>query len=173
MAAASRETLFALVSAFFESGGSDTSERQALEWLEQQSPPGICAGVPGEGALTMAYVPTNYPGDNVPALRGKQPRYFPAQGPSDAKVHFIWSPDPPPGVADAIDRMASRAAYLGKACSMVQMRIAKSPPEPNYALDPQGGEVLRVPSRGRLKELEWLFQSDQQRRRELSNVMRI
>ena len=109
----------------------------------------------------MAYVPTNYPGDNVPALRGKQPRYFPAQGPSDAKVHFIWSPDPPRGVADAIDRMASRAAYLGKACSMVQMRIAKSAPEPNYAPDPQGGEVLRVPSRGRLKELEWLFQSDQ------------
>ena len=56
-------------------------------------------------------------GDNVPVFRGKQPRRFPAQGPSDAVVHFIWSSDPPPEIAAAVDRLASRTAYLGKACS--------------------------------------------------------
>jgi CRISPR-associated protein Csb2 len=40
------------------------------------------------------------------------------------------------------------------------MRVTDAPPEPNYAPDPSGGHVLRVPVRGRLAELRLLFASD-------------
>src|SRR5438552_5798240 len=79
----------ALAAAYFENGGN-TREKAALEWLESQDPPHIRAGSAGTSETPRAYVPTNYPGDGPPVLRGKQPRYFPAQGPSEATVHFIW-----------------------------------------------------------------------------------
>jgi CRISPR-associated protein Csb2 len=151
----------ALASAFFEEGGADAAERRALEWLEQQPPPAIRAGDPGVVMATIAYVPTNYGGANVPALRERQPRYFPAQAPSEASVHFIWNSDPPVEIVQAIDRMSSRTAYLGKACSMVRMRLVDSAPQANYEPNPTGGEVLRVPSAGRLRELKWLFEANQ------------
>jgi CRISPR-associated protein Csb2 len=151
----------ALAAAYFENG-RDAREREALEWLERQAPPGIRAGEPGASQAPVAYVPTNYPGDGVPVLRGKQPRYFPAQAPSETTVHFVWPADPPPGVADALDSLASRTAYLGKACSLVRMRVVTDAPAPDFEPDPSGEEALRVPSKGRLVELERLFQADQQ-----------
>ena len=106
-------------------------------------------------------MPTNYPGDAVPALRGKQPRVFAAQGPSEPLVHFVWSEaDPAPEVVSALDRLAGCAAYLGKACSVVRIRATDSAPEPNYVPDAGGKHVLRVPSAGRLRELESLFAAD-------------
>lgn len=150
----------ALAAAYFEHG-SDERERHALEWLERQQPPAIRAGDAGVSAPAIAYVPTNYPGANVPVLRDKQPRYFPAQAPSEATVQFIWAADPPAPVVEAIDRLASRTAYLGKACSVIRMRLVETPGQPNYAPDPNGEEVMRVPSLGRLAELERLFQADQ------------
>ncbi len=151
----------ALAAAYFESGG-DAAEKGALEWLEGQRPPHIRAGESGEGNTPMAFVPTNYPGDGPPVTRGKQPRFFPAQGPSEAVVYFVWlDAEPNPEIAEALDRLASRTAYLGKACSVVRMRVTDSAPEPNYAPELVGDQVLRVPSKGRLQELEWLFEADQ------------
>jgi CRISPR-associated protein Csb2 len=151
----------ALAAAYFENG-QNAVERAALQWIEEQGAPAIRAGEAGEAVAPEAFVPTNYPGDNVPVFRGKQPRRFPAQGPSEAMVHFIWNSDPPPEIAEAVDRLASRTAYLGKACSLVRMRVVGEAPAPNYVPDSTGAAVLRVPSRGRLNELEWLFQADQQ-----------
>ena len=151
----------ALAAAYFENG-TNTREKEALEWLERQSPPFVRAGSAGESETPQAFVPTNYPGDGPPALRGKQPRYFPAQGPSEATVYFIWpEASPAPEIAEALDRLAGRTAYLGKACSVVGMRAADAAPEPNYAPDAAGDRVLRVPSRGRLEELAWLYAADQ------------
>jgi CRISPR-associated protein Csb2 len=151
----------ALAAAYFENG-ADARGRVALEWLETQKPPHIHAGDAGEGETPMAFVPTNYPGDGPPVIRGKQPRYFPAQGPSEAVVHFVWrDAEPGPGIAEALDRLASRTGYLGKACSVVRMRVTDAAPEPNYAPESGGEQVLRVPGKGRLQELGRLYEADQ------------
>ncbi len=152
----------ALAAAYFENG-EDAGERAALEWLEAAGPPHIRAAEAGEAARTQAFVPTNYPGDGPPVERGRQPRYFPAQAPAEATVYFVW----PEGGADnglaaSLDSLAARTAYLGKACSLVRMRVIGEPPEPNYAPDHTGETVLRVPSKGRLAELKRLFAADQQ-----------
>ena len=153
--------LFSALAASFFENGMDPAERGALEWLEKQGPPGIRAGTAGEPVKTVAFVPTNYPGDAVPALRGKQPRVFAAQSPSEPLVYFVWpDSDPVPEVASAIDKLAGCAAYLGKSCSVVRMRATDCPLEPNYVPDPAGESVLRVPSPGRLQELESLFAAD-------------
>jgi CRISPR-associated protein Csb2 len=151
----------ALAAAYFENG-ADSREKSALEWLERQLPPHIHAGEAGEGETPMAFVPTNYPGDGPPVTRGKQPRFFPAQGPSEAVVHFVWRDAvSDSGIAEALDRLASRTGYLGKACSVVRMRVTDTAPEPNYAPESGGEQVLRVPSQGRLEELGRLFDADQ------------
>ena len=151
----------ALAAAYFE-GGANLGEKDALEWLEEQKPPHIHAGEAGQGEMPLAYVPTNYPGDGPPVTRGKQPRFFPAQGPSDAVVHFVWrDAEAIAEIAAALDRLASRTAYLGKACSVVRVRVTDAAPEPNYAPDSGGEQVLRVPSKGRLQELAFLFEADQ------------
>jgi len=153
----------ALAAAYFENGSVDR-ERRALEWLEGQPAPLMHAGVPSEGVRTEAFVPANYvkKGDYLPAVRNKQPRWFPAQSPSDAVVHFIWPGSEPDAETSAgLDELASRTAYLGRSCSLVRVRVTPDAPTPNYEPSAQGGEILRVPNAGRLKELEMLFATDQ------------
>src|SRR5579872_4971893 len=151
----------ALAAACYEAGG-DKLDREALEWLERQGPPQIRAGRRGEPAPTMAYVPTNYPGDGPPAVRGKQPRVFAAQGPSEATVHFVWaSAEPEPEVRAALDAMAGRTGYLGRAASLIRLCLIPEPPAPNWIPDPSGTTTLRVAGPGRLAELEWLFDANQ------------
>lgn len=151
----------ALASAYFEAKGND-EERQALEWLEKQPPPLLRAGRAGQPVETTAFVPTNYPGDGPPATRGKQPRIFPAQGPSETTAHFIWvHAEPEPRVRKTLDSLASRTGYLGKAASLIRMCVSDTPPEPNWIPDPTGNVPLRIVRQGRLAELEWLFAADQ------------
>lgn len=153
--------LFAALAASYFENGEAQREREALEWLEQQPPPGIRAGAAGESTIPVAFVPTNYPNANVPVLREKQPRRFPAQAPSEVTVHFIWAAEPPRGIAEVLDGLAARAGYLGKACSVVAMRAEDAAPEPNWTPDDAGDAVMRVPSKGRLAELGRLFAADQ------------
>lgn len=151
----------ALAAAYFE-GGKNDRERVALEWLERQGPPAIRAGSAGNPARVTAFVPTNYPGDGPPILRGKQPRVFAAQSPSDATVHFLWlQANPEREIRKALDDLASRTGYLGKACSLVRMCVVDSAPEPSLLPDANGKQVLRTVAPGRLDELAWLFEADQ------------
>ena len=152
----------ALASAYFENG-AESNERAALEWLELQSPPHLHAGEAGRvTAPVTAFVPINYRGCGLPIARKKQPRFFPAQGPSSTVVHFVWpNAVPSSDITEALDRLASRTGYLGKACSLVRMRVTETAPEPNYVPDGNGEAVLRIPGKGRLRELAWLFEADQ------------
>ena len=153
----------ALAAAYFENGSVDR-ERRALEWLENQPAPLIHAGEASEGVRTEAFVPANYvkKSDYLPAVRNKQPRWFPAQSPSDAVAHFIWPRSEPDGeTSSRLDELASRTAYLGRSCSVVRVRVAADAPTPNYEPSAQGAEIFRVPNAGRLKELEQLFAADQ------------
>jgi CRISPR-associated protein Csb2 len=151
----------ALVSAHFETGPSDAT-RSALEWLERQPAPGIYASDADTSANVTAFVPTNYPGDGPTVLRGKQPRQFPAVTPHETTVFFIWpEASPPPEVRAGLDELASRTGYLGKACSLVRIRVTDDAPRPNYLPSPAGPELMRISSPGRLRELEYLFESGQ------------
>ena len=69
----------ALAAAYFENG-ADPLEKRALEWMEGQKPPDIHAGDAGEGETPMAFVPTNYPGDGPPVIRGSSRAFFPHRG---------------------------------------------------------------------------------------------
>jgi CRISPR-associated protein Csb2 len=151
----------ALVSAHFETGPSDAT-RSALEWLERQPAPGIYASKAEESADVTSFVPTNYPGDGPTVVRGKQPRRFPSVTPHEASAFFIW-PDasPPPEVRAALEELTARTGYLGKACSLVRIRLNDDAPKPNYVPSPAGPELMRVSSPGRLQELEYLFESGQ------------
>ncbi|MCC6936561.1 MAG: type I-U CRISPR-associated protein Cas5/Cas6 [Thermomicrobiales bacterium] len=153
----------ALAATYFENGTAER-DRQALKWLESQPPPSIHAAESGEAVRVEAFVPANYvkKGDYLPATRNKQPRFFPAQGPADARVHFIWpDADPAPATAASLDEMASRTAYLGRSCSVVRVRVTADAPQANYLPSADGDFLIRVPSPGRLDELAQLFAADQ------------
>jgi CRISPR-associated protein Csb2 len=151
----------AMAAAYFENG-LDTREKDALEWLERCGPPHIRAGEPGKSAKFQAFVPTNYIGDQVPALRGKQPRFFPAQAPSDERVSFVWPEhNPDATVRAALESLADRTTALGRACSLVWMRVLEAPEgEDTYIPDEHGKHILRVPAPGRLEELRQLYSAN-------------
>lgn len=153
----------ALAAAYFENGTPDR-ERRALEWLENQPAPLLHAGEAGDAVPTEAFVPANYVkhGDYLPAVRNKQPRTFPAQGPADPVVHFIWpTSEPEPDIAAGLDELASRTGYLGRSCSVIRMRVTSDAPSPNIVPSAEGDRVLRIAAPGRLSELQQLFLADQ------------
>ena len=153
--------LFSALAAAHLEGNRSSDERRALEWLERQGPPAIHAASRGKPSKVTAFVPTNYPDDGIPELRGKQPRSFPAQAPEDPVVHFVWlEAEPDPEVTHALDTLASRVGYLGKACSFVRMCVTERPPAPNFVPDSSGREVMRTVSSGRLANLEWRFEAN-------------
>jgi CRISPR-associated protein Csb2 len=72
-------------------------------------------------------------------------------------IHFIWSPP----VAEeeeqhrtALARLAGHVTYLGHSSSLVRISFCQKPPPPTLVPAKTGEEVLRVPTQGRLAELE-------------------
>jgi CRISPR-associated protein Csb2 len=153
------------VAAAYESGLGE-SARAALLWLEALPPPHLHADpAPARQDVVTAYVPVNdalkdQP-DLLPERRGRQPREFPSVVPMPVAggrpvVYFVW-PDARP---DAVLRhllaaVAARVTYLGNSHSPVRARLADTPPAPNWLPDDDGEDVLRVPARGRLQDLDW------------------
>jgi CRISPR-associated protein Csb2 len=138
----------------------------ALRWLEQQKPPAIRAGEAGDAVVVTRFVPPNYPRFResyqlLPWFRdsAKQQRMFPAQTPSDPVVSFEW-PEieayPP-----ILPEIVKRVAHLGHSASFVRASVEKDGVEPTLVPDPQGSIPLRVPTPGRLKDLEECFQLGQ------------
>jgi CRISPR-associated protein Csb2 len=138
----------------------------ALRWLEAQNPPAIRAGDPGEAVVVPRFVPPNYPRfrepyQMLPWLRdsAKQQRTFPAQTPSDPVVSFEW-----PGIENhppVLLEIVKRIAHLGHSAAFVRANIEANPVEPTLVPDPRGPIALRVPTPGRLKELEECYQLGQ------------
>ena len=131
-------------------------DRPALRWLEQQPAPGIVCGetVPLESAET--FVPVNHPGAS-PDLdrRGKQPRSFPMSFPR-GPVGFVW-PEPDDACREALARLAARVANVGRAESLVLLRVEAGDAEPALVPDERGEQGLRVPHAGRLDVLDQAF----------------
>ena len=131
-------------------------DRAALRWLEQQPAPGIVCGetVPLESAET--FVPVNHPGASPdPDRRGKQPRTFPISFPR-GPVGFVW-PEPDDACREALARIAARVANVGRAESLVLLRVEAGDAEPALVPDERGEQGLRVPHAGRLDVLDQAF----------------
>jgi CRISPR-associated protein Csb2 len=154
----------ALVAAHHDTFSED-GENSVLRWLETLGAPQIAAGEMGHAASVVNFVPTNYNGKSGsphPNQRGRQPRTFPVQSPSSPVVHFVW----PEAAADEATRdklgsLLARVPSLGRACSLVRMRLSEPSDHPVWVPDPEGEEVLRVFGEGRLDELETLYKLGQ------------
>jgi CRISPR-associated protein Csb2 len=144
---------------------SEDGEDFVLRWLETLGAPQIAAGEMGHAASVVNFVPTNYNGKSGsphPDQRGRQPRVFPVQSPSSPVVHFVWTEaDPDKATRDKLGSLLARVPSLGRACSLVRMRLGEPPERPAYVPDPEGEEVLRVFGEGRLDELETLYKLGQ------------
>jgi CRISPR-associated protein Csb2 len=138
-------------------------DRPALAWLEEQAPPGVDCGssVPLEwGRKGKVYVPTNYPTDTLPSLRKNQERQFPMAVP-DGPVRYIWSDDPPAPVFECIRRTVGRVTHLGRADSLVMAAVEPGAATCRWAARDDGILSMRVPYRGRLRQLDAAFASGQ------------
>lgn len=144
---------------------SENDENLILRWLETLGPPQIAAGEMGRVDSVVNFVPTNYNGKSGsphPDQRGKQPRTFPVQSPSSPVVHFVWpEAEPDEETRNKLGRLLARVPSLGRACSLVRMRLGEPSDLAAYVPDPTGGDVLRVFGEGRLEELETLYKLGQ------------
>ncbi len=150
----------ALVAAAYESGMGE-SARAALLWLENLSPPHICAEEqPARQTPVTVFVPVNDPSNPVLPRAEKQPRAFPSAVPQDPTVHLVWPDAQPDAVLKAIlADIAANVTYLGSSRSPVRVRLTDQPPQANWNPDEAGEEVLRVPTEGRLESLVWHYQN--------------
>jgi len=167
----------ALVAACHESDlTADEREagRNALCWLEQQDSPAISVSEASARDIISVFVPVNdvkspdLKPDRVPSAgqivsalevlperRPKQPRFFPSVTPARPVLHFVWTQ------AEGIEphlqplaRLAACVTYLGHSSSLVRVSITDAP-GPITHVPAEGGDLIfRVPSTGRLEELE-------------------
>jgi CRISPR-associated protein Csb2 len=151
-------------------------ERQALLWLERQRPPALSESDACPRDVVPVFVPVNDAAapDKVPAKgfsagqiaegvgvmperRSRQQRAFPSVTPCDRIVHFIWTHAAPEEVArhrPALVRLAANVTYLGHSSSLVRVAVCEEPPQATLEPAEVGDEVLRVPTQGRLEDLE-------------------
>jgi CRISPR-associated protein Csb2 len=118
----------------------------------------------GDALATGAnlYVPAAFT-----AQKGDEPRTRSNVGKSDpamvgiADPVFVAWPDAPVGFAEWLRPVAAAVTHLGRCKSPVQVQLVDALPELAHRLAPRpdGDELLRVPSPGRLAALEAAFQA--------------
>ncbi len=154
----------ALVAAHHDTFSED-GEDSVLRWVETLGAPQIAAGEIGHATSVVNFVPTNYNGKSGsphPDQRGRQPRTFPVQSPSSPVVHFVWpEADADEATRNKLASLLARVPSLGRACSLVRMRLSEIGDRPAWSPDPEGEEVLRVFGEGRFDELETLYKLGQ------------
>lgn len=159
------DRLFEALVAAYHDTFSEEGEDSVLRWLETLGAPQIAAGEAGRGNSVVNFVPTNYNGKSGsphPDQRGKQPRTFPVQSPSSPFVHFVWpEADADEATRNKLERMLARVPSLGRACSLVRMKMGEPSDRPGWAPNPEGDAVLRVFGEGRLDELETRYKLGQ------------
>jgi CRISPR-associated protein Csb2 len=153
----------ALVQAWGD-GGCDRGEREALEWLERQSPPWIEAD--REEDCTPRDAPTVYvpPNDDrgvdlsvLPDRRRRQGRWFHAAIPAAPVILLHW----PEAAASAQDEaalavLAHRVASLGHSSSLVRFAFTDAQPQSQERLwlpSTEGSLSVSIPHPGRLENL--------------------
>lgn len=169
------DRLFSALVASWGFGARPAAEREALEWLELQSPPVVVASPACERDVVTVYVPPNdvrVTGrvgaqatmanvrdqlDVLPERRRRQARQFPATLPDSSTVTFLW-PDatPPEETVRALNSIAARTGYLGHSASLVRVAAhVGSVVDDAHAYHPypDGPRLMRWVYPGRLAEL--------------------
>lgn len=169
----------ALVAAYHECDFGD-AEREALLWLERQTPPAISYREAHRRDVVTVFVPVNdsqapsrvprrgfSPGqlatglEVFPDRRPRQPRYFPAMIPDRPIVHFIWDALDTDEFAQhrpALERLAHNVTYLGHSSSLVRVAMRNTAPPATIRPGQEGPLRLRVPSKGRFEALERAYE---------------
>lgn len=164
----------ALVAAAYRSSeGMTTLKRRALEWLESLPSPSIAAPAADLARAPVCYVP---PGDlrekkgkkgeeqyEHGVFRWRQARYFPnsiIMG--EPEVCYGWDEDPDVDFFQIIDDIAADVTHLGTSHSIAVMKCFKGTMQKPAMLmpDPAGTQFLRICAKGRLKELDAIFQQE-------------
>ena len=171
----------ALTSTHFETEGNAT-EREALEWLEEQAPPALAVSGFNERSCITSYVPVNdvmiprlgrkelspalvEAGLSVlPQFRLRQPRQFPVAIPDNPVAYLIWpAAHPPTTHRQTLENLCRKVTCVGHSASLVQMWIEDHPPpatlEPIPVEQGRGRYRLRVTAAGRLEYLRKQFKA--------------
>lgn len=148
-------------------------EWEALRWLEQQQPPDVL--VPeAYASVPTGFVPTNRiarPADMrrtgttyLARLNGVRP--WPRALPQGRGFRILWrDARARTDVLDALRRLASRVAYLGRPSGMVLVRVSAEADDGQdglrrYVPSASGHELLRVPYPGYVEALTAAFQAN-------------
>jgi CRISPR-associated protein Csb2 len=163
------ERIFSALVQAWSDGGYDPTERQALEWLEQQAPPAIEADpldrLSFRGMPTVYVPPNDQAGvwiDRFPERR-RQARRFMAAVPIEPQVRLFWTEVPRPALQAALERLAPRVASVGHSASFVRasFQINIMPRADRlWRPDANGVVTIRVPHTRRLSNLEASFKRD-------------
>ena len=155
----------ALVSAW-ATRGERRDERAALEWLEAQNPPTVCASDHASRTAPVVFVPPNDLKASkaaktylkvMPDRRPRQPRRFPVARPDDPVMALIWEEEPDSALYDALDAVARDVGYLGHSASLVRCRFLRGGSD-RYP-HPEVSARRRIYP-GRLSELEAAHRAD-------------
>ncbi|MFZ5543433.1 MAG: type I-G CRISPR-associated protein Csb2 [Pseudomonadota bacterium] len=170
----------ALAAAWFETG-CEAGEGAALRWLESLQPPALSASGHEQRTAVTYYVPVNDAAQSspktvraivdsvalaldkakdaglaqLPELRGRQARGFPAAIPHDPVVHFVWQADLPAAHRDSLAALCLKVTSIGHSASLVRMWLTDAPRAATWV--PGEGPTamrLRVSGPGRLAYLE-------------------
>jgi CRISPR-associated protein Csb2 len=163
----------ALVAAWGECG-CDSSQKSALEWLEQQGAPQLAAPEVEEAAkqVTQVFVPVNdvvgpksgeYKWGKhrglLPEHRGRKERTFASVHVGDATCALIWpDAETPQDHRHSLAALCAAVTHVGHSRSLVRMWTTDDPPAVAWepALETrhfQHGLKLRIPHAGRLERL--------------------
>lgn len=159
-----------VASAYTTGSGMTPRKRKTLEWLESLPPPFISFPKAYLSIAPISYVP---PGDVLgqkgkkgeeqyehPIHRWRQPRHFPvATILGEPVVYFGWKEDPPEDFLFDLEQIAVGVTHVGTSHSMaiVKCSTGEMPPLPAFLPDSKGSHFLRVPTPGRLHELDEVF----------------
>jgi CRISPR-associated protein Csb2 len=158
------DRIFSALVATWAARGKAPAEAEALEWLEVQPPPKLCASAATPRTAPSVFVPPNDPRSDkgkhtkgvLPALRSRQPRRFPAAHPDDPVVRLRWDDEPPDTVFGALQRLAVDTAYVGHSASLTRCWFRRSD-DALTAVDADPAQPRRRVYGGRLAELRRTF----------------
>ena len=138
------DRVFSALVAAWGARGELAAEREALEWLESQTPPTIHAAPASLRSAPTVFVPPNDAKRStaartylkvLPDRRGRQPRRFPAArpdttpespgAPSSAPLVFAWSVEPDEQVLPALESLARDVPYVGHSASLTRCRFLR------------------------------------------------
>jgi len=153
--------------------GSNSAEREALQWLEALEPPEIYHGGHHDRGVVTQYVPINDKSGPAKATlqsapgvpRERQPRTFAHAWLENDTVAFVW-PDAQPEarIMTALGSICSRVSRIGHSSSFVQVWLGTEAPEhdaPALVPNAQRAEsTLRTTTPGTLAYLEERYNGD-------------